>query len=87
LGKTGEKEGATVAIVRELLHRVLEKDSEHTETKCTYSVVTETDGTKFLQIDTYGSAHRKFPDKASQSIRFSKEALQQLRKILAEHFS
>jgi hypothetical protein len=60
-----------MAIIRELRARVLEKDTRHTDAKCTYSIVTDWDGTKLLQIDTYGSKHRKFPDKASQSIRFS----------------
>jgi hypothetical protein len=75
-----------MAIIRQLQARVLEKDSRHTDAKGTYSIVTDSDGTKLLQIDTYGSKHRKFPDKASQSIRFSKEALEQLKRILQEHF-
>jgi hypothetical protein len=75
-----------MAIIRDLQPRVLEKDSRHTDAKCTYSIVTDSNGTKLLQIDTYGSKGRKFPDKASQSIRFSKEALEQLKRILWEHF-
>jgi hypothetical protein len=75
-----------VAIVRELKLRVLEKDSRHTDAECTYSIVEEPDGTKALQIDTYGSEHRRFPGKVSQSIRFSPEGLEQLKKILRDHF-
>jgi hypothetical protein len=75
-----------MAIIRELQARVLEKDSRHTDARCTYSIVTDSDGTKLLQIDTYGSERRKFPDKVSQSIRFSKDALDQLKRILTEHF-
>jgi hypothetical protein len=81
-----QKEGGGLAIVRELKYRVLEKDSRHTDAECTYSIVNEPDGRKALQIDTYGSEHRKFPGKVSQSIRFSPEGLKQLRKILSEHF-
>lgn len=56
----------------------------HSEVKdCTYSIIRGSDGRKSLQIDTYGSAHRKMPDKKSQSIRFSPEAITQLREILA----
>ena len=74
-----------MAIVRTLKRIALEGRSSHTEVKdCTYSIVTEDDGSKFLQIDTYGSAHRQMPDKKSQSIRFSPEAIAQLRRILAE---
>ncbi len=75
-----------MAIIRQLQARMIEKEARHTEAKCTYSIVTGSDGTKLLQIDTYGSKGRKFPDKASQSIRFSKEALEQLKGILQEHF-
>lgn len=76
-----------MAIVRKLDERALEKVSAHTETNCTYSIVTDSEGTKFLQIDTYGSNRRRYPEKGSQSIRFSKEALEQLKNIIREHFS
>ena len=74
-----------MAIVRHLKRLTLERDSMHSEVKdCTYSIVQGDDGRKSLQIDTYGSAYRKMPDKKSQSIRFSPEAIAQLRKILSE---
>lgn len=75
-----------MAIVRELRLRILEKDSPHTEAECTYSIVEESNGTKVLQIDTYGSQHRRVPGKMSQSIRFSPAALKQLKEILQKHF-
>jgi hypothetical protein len=67
-------------------YRVLERDSRHTDAESSYSIVEASDGRKVLQIDTYGSEHRKFPGKVSQSIRFSPEALKQLSRILREHF-
>ncbi|HVA81705.1 MAG TPA: hypothetical protein VNF29_12335 [Candidatus Binataceae bacterium] len=76
-----------MAIIREMTLRVIEKDSPHTDAECTYSIVDEPDGAKMLQIDTYGSEHRRFPGKVSQSIRFSPQALQQLMKIIRENFS
>ena len=73
-----------MAIVRTLVKIDL-SDSPHSEAKeCTYAVIQGTDGRKSLQIDTYGSAYRKFPNRKSQSIRFSPEAIRQLRRILAE---
>jgi hypothetical protein len=72
-----------MAIVRKLARITLEQGSSHTEVNGTYSIIQGDDG-KSLQIDTYGSAHRKMPDKKSQSIRFSPEALEQLRRILSE---
>jgi hypothetical protein len=72
-----------MAIVRKLKRITLEHDSRHSEVNCTYSIIQGDDG-KSLQIDTYGSAHRKMPDKKSQSMRFSPEAIAQLRDILSD---
>ncbi len=76
-----------MALVKELQHRSLEKFTEHTEAKCTYSIITDPEGTKLLQIDTYGSNSRKLRGKTSQTIRFSTEALRQLKRILANDFA
>ena len=53
---------------------------------CTYSVFEDGKGNKYLQIDTYGSKSRKIPGKKSQSIRFSPEAIEQLKEILKNNF-
>ena len=45
-----------MAIVRKLEKVQLEREAKHSEVKCTYSVVSDSVGDKFLQIDTYGSA-------------------------------
>lgn len=74
-----------MAIVKKLERITLEHRSPHSEVNCTYSIIQGDDG-KSLQVDTYGSAHRKLPDKKSQSIRFSPEAISQLRKILSDEF-
>jgi hypothetical protein len=72
-----------MAVVRKLKRISLEQGSKHSEVDCTYSIIHDDDG-KSLQIDTYGSAHRKMPNKKSQSIRFSPEAIDQLRDILSK---
>ncbi|EEY36912.1 hypothetical protein VII_000664 [Vibrio mimicus MB451] len=41
------------------------------------------DGEKYLQVDTYGSVKRKETGKKSQSIRFSPEAIEQLKSIIS----
>jgi hypothetical protein len=77
--------GGKMAIVRKLIRINLYRDTTHSEVNdCTYSIIQGEDGRKSLQIDTYGSALRKIPGKKSQSIRFSPEALQQLRQILSQ---
>jgi len=70
-----------MAIVRNLQPLTLDRESRHTEVECTYSVIHNEEGT-FLQVDTYGSSARQEQGKKSQSIRFSPEAIQQLKKIL-----
>ena len=71
-----------MAIVRKLEPIALDRDAKHTEVDCTYTVILDEHGKKYLQIDTYGSAKRKMPGKKSQSIRFSPEAIEQLKHIL-----
>jgi hypothetical protein len=75
-----------MAVVRQLEHLALQHDSPHTEVECTYSIVTDDQGLRFLQIDTYGSTIRKIPGKKSQSIRFAPEAIEQLKVLLQKHF-
>ena len=75
-----------MAIVRNMQHLTLERDTKHMEVNCTYSVITDAEGARYLQIDTYGSAGRQIPDKKSQSIRFSPEAIEQLKALLGQQF-
>lgn len=71
-----------MALVRQLGKTTIEHASRHTEASATYSIVMGDDGTRMLQIDTYGSSSRLLLGKKSQSIRFAPEAADQLRKIL-----
>ncbi|RRA49182.1 methionyl-tRNA formyltransferase [Acidipila sp. EB88] len=75
-----------MALVGRLEQQTLERDGHHSEVDCTYSIVHDSDGKKCLQIDTYGSKTRQIPGKKSQSIRFTPEALQELKAILESHF-
>jgi hypothetical protein len=65
----------------------LATEAQHSETECTYSVVRDRDGARFLQIDTYGSRQRKIAGKKSQSIRLAPEAIRELKKILSTEFA
>lgn len=73
-----------MAIIRKMEKIELERDTRHTEVDCTYSIILNPDGKKYLQIDTYGSTNRKISGKKSQSIRFAPEALKQLRMIIED---
>ena len=75
-----------MAVVRRLDPQVLERDTTHTEVDCTYSIVFDAEGRRYLQVDTYGSNLRKIHGKKSQSIRFAPEAVEQIKAIIAENF-
>jgi len=75
-----------MAIIRKLEPINLDRDSKHSEVNCTYAIVEDDQGDKYLQIDTYGSATRKIPGKKSQSLRFSPEAIEKLKDILQNNF-
>ena len=75
-----------MAIIRKLEYRTLERDAPHTDVNGTYSIVSDNSGTRYLQIDTYGSVTRQIPGKKSQSIRFGPEAIEQIKNLLAKHF-
>lgn len=71
-----------MALVRDMKRIVLDRAIDHSEVAATYSVVTDRGGERLLQVDTYGSPDRQFPGKKSQSIRFSRSAMLQLREII-----
>jgi hypothetical protein len=75
-----------MAIVRRLNHLAMEKDTPHSEVDCTYSIIHDEAGRRYLQVDTYGSKVRQIPGKKSQSIRFAPEAIEQLKALLATKF-
>ncbi len=75
-----------MAVVRRLEQLTLERDTVHSEVDCTYSIVMDDQGRRYLQVDTYGSTERQIPGKKSQSIRFAPEAIEELKRLLAQHF-
>jgi len=73
-----------VALVTELEEHQLLATARHTAVRCTYSIVTDDEGRPCLQLDTYGSSTRKILGKKSQSLRFSPEAIEQLRAVIEQ---
>lgn len=74
-----------MALVKTLTHQAINGSSIHSEVDCTYSIISSPDGSKSLQLDTYGSKTRKIPGKKSQSLRFDNGALSALKKIIADN--
>jgi hypothetical protein len=74
-----------LAIVKAMTHQPLERESKHTEVECTFDVIVESNGRKYLQLDTYGSNQRQMRGKKSQSLRLAPEAIQQLKVIFSKY--
>ena len=74
-----------MALVKALTHQAINGSSTHSEVDCTFSIIANADGSKSLQLDTYGSKTRKIPGKKSQSLRFDSDALAALKKIISDN--
>ena len=71
-----------MALIKHIKPLNLLKSARHAKVECTFSLVTNEDGRKLLQLDTYGSPGRQIPGKKSQSLRFTPEALLLLKQII-----
>jgi hypothetical protein len=72
-----------MATVKHLARVPVVRESKHSDVECTY-FVSQDDAGKYLQIDTYGSQHRKIKGKKSQSLRFASGAIAELKQILSK---
>lgn len=61
------------------------KSLHPTQVVCKY-MVSETNGKKVLQLNTYGSDSREIPGKLSQTLQFDEAAAKQLAAIIAREF-
>lgn len=74
-----------MALVRDIKQGHLEQFVKHSVVECEYVVLTDSDGNRCLQLDTFGSSSRQEKGKKSQSLRLSPEAIVKLKAILAEN--
>lgn len=75
-----------MAIIRKLEKIDFNVPGKHSEVAATYAIIEDSDGDKYLQIDTYGSETRQIQGKKSQSMRLSKESIAQLLQIIKNNF-
>jgi len=75
-----------MAIVRKLEPVKLERDSKHSEVNCTYSIVIDDRGANASKLTPMVRQQDKIRGKKNQSIRFSLDAIEQLRSILKTEF-
>ena len=74
-----------MATIRKMEEKILDKKaSKHTEVEATYSIVKYGEE-KFLQIVTCGTNNRKVLGQTSQTMRFSKEAIDTLDTIIKKY--
>ena len=74
-----------MALVSSITHQASLEPLTHAAADCTYDIVTDEEGRKCLQIDTYGSKARQILGKKSQSLRFDAAAITQLKQIIELH--
>jgi hypothetical protein len=74
-----------MGLINKLSRQSLHRAGSHFEVECTYDIVSDEHGKRYLQLDTYGSSKREVPGKKSQSMRFSQEAIAQLKQILRDN--
>lgn len=74
-----------MATIRKFEMRDAERLSKQTEAAASI-LLSELDGEKFIQLDSYGSPDRQLVGKRSQSMRLTREAFEQLVKLGTAHF-
>jgi len=75
-----------MALVQNIKEGYKDKEHIHGKTECSFYIVHDKAGRKYLQLDTYGSSNRQIPGKVSQSIQFSPEAIKQLKELILKKF-
>ncbi len=75
-----------MALVSNIREGLKNKSTIHKGTECSYFIIYNDEGKKYLQLDTYGSDDREITGKVSQSIQFSPEAIKELKQLLAKEF-
>jgi hypothetical protein len=75
----------SVALITTFEKRPLEPRRVHDAVVCGWAV-REINGRRVVQLETYGSRDREFPDKVSQSIQLDADGARQLKRILEYAF-
>ena len=75
-----------MALVRALKEGRKDKQGVHEETECSYTIFSDDQGNRFLQLDTYGSPGRKLTGKVSQTLQFDVQAASHLKRLIEETF-
>ena len=75
-----------MARVAEFKELKKERNSLHEIVDCTYTVFVSDAGKRILQIDSYGTKHRKLSGKVSQTLQFDEQTARRLERLIAHTF-
>jgi len=71
-----------MALIKKLQPIDMDLNRVHEPVDCTYTTFTDETGSKYLQVDTYGSSSRKIKGKKSQSLQFDEKSLIELKGVI-----
>ena len=74
-----------MALITEFTELQKERNRVHGPVECGWTVL-ERNGTRYLQLDTYGSRDRQIPGKTSQSIQLDAASAAELKRLIARVF-
>lgn len=75
-----------MALVKKIERSDRSSGKVHAETFCEATVFRASAGDLYLQLDTYGSATRKMPNKVSQSLQLNRDGARVLKALLESAF-
>jgi hypothetical protein len=74
-----------MALVRDISETTKDRQSVHEEVDC-LATSFSADGEQYLQLETFGTSHRKIPGKVSQSFQLNRESAAKLKKLIEKTF-
>lgn len=75
-----------MALIQNIERVTKERQVVHRVTRCVVSDFIGSGDKRYLQLDTYGSEDREFPEKISQSLQFDEEGARSLLQFIREVF-
>lgn len=77
---------ARMALIQTIEHVTKDRQVVHKPTRCLASEFIGPGDRKYLQLDTYGSDNREFPEKVSQAMQFDEDGARQLVALIKATF-
>lgn len=75
-----------MALIQSIERVTKERQTVHRPTRCLASDFIGPDNVRYLQLDTYGSNDREFPEKVSQAIQLDESGARELLRLIHATF-